>query len=569
MKYRLMTWLFVPVLGIFYGVIAAGQIFGISKLYYSWLVLPFSLVVSALVLVIYSRFGKGFLHSFVDSPEEKWNRWLETAFMVSGFGLYLLLVFYPLVHWPLSPITAELPWDAGLYHFPKAVEMIVTHSSWDFSIAYGDYPFGYESLLAASFLLSRPGLLIGAVHALISLLLFLAMGLLITRRTKIPAGPVILLLSLLFLSKQMAPNLDGNAWWMFWPQVTLIGKNDALLAASLLALLLHVPFSKKGPFFPIGLGVASMIALSIKPNAALVILFAWLVMLFFLWRAGQLRSFWKQLLWSAVIIAPGGLWILRNFIIQGALISSDSFRISEWSIASNLTNPYFYDYIPRLLVIVLGVIGISIAVSVFKRSLLFDAFAAVILLITFAMTPATAFFGSTQEPTQVGWRFALALMAYILLLLLAFFEPVVVFVYRQISRRAVLVILAVLLVLAFGILGVWDQRDLMETFPENTIVLHDQYRHSIGVDGYYSAYDYVQNNVHNSVVIIENGLPYYLYDQGFTNSVTRSRPADYIVFLQTPWINEGGYPETLDQPEWSKTWHLVYKDQEGRVYQRR
>jgi hypothetical protein len=71
------------------------------------------------------------------------------------------------------------------------------------------------------------------------------------------------------------------------------------------------------------------------------------------------------------------------------------------------------------------------------------------------------------------------------------------------------------------------------------------------------------------VVIIENGLPYYLNDAGFTNSVTRSRPADYIVFLKTAWINKGGYPGKLKQPAWAQTWNLVYEDTQGRVYQRK
>ena len=568
MKYRLMGWLYIPVISIFYGMIASGQILGIAELYYSWLVLPFSLVLSAVVVFVYYRFGKDFLHSFTNSPEERCSRWVEAAFIISGLGLYLLLVFYPLVHWPFSPLTSQLPWDAGLYHFPKAAEMIITHSSWDLSIAYGEYPFGYESLIAVAFLLNRPGFLIGAIHALISLFLLLSMWLLIIRRTKTPTGPALLLLSLLLLSKQMAPNLS-SAWWMFWPQVTLIGKNDAFLAAALLAVLLHVPFSRKGPFFPIGLAVASMIAISIKPNAALVVLFAWLVMLFFLWRAKQIRHFWKQLLWSAFIVAPGGLWIMRNLIMQGALFSSDSLRISAWSIAGNLTNPYFYNYIPRLMYFVLGVIGVSIVVAVSNRSLRFDVLAAVVLLITFAMTPTTAFFGSTHEPTQVSWRFALALMAYILILSLALFEPIVLFACRLVSRRIFLATLVALVALATGIWGVWDQRNMMATFPEKAILLRDQYPQSVGVDGYYSAYDYVQKNVRNSVVAMENGLPYYLYDPGFTNSATRSRPADYIVYLQTPWINEGGYPETLDQPDWSRTWRLVYEDAEGRVYKRR
>jgi hypothetical protein len=71
------------------------------------------------------------------------------------------------------------------------------------------------------------------------------------------------------------------------------------------------------------------------------------------------------------------------------------------------------------------------------------------------------------------------------------------------------------------------------------------------------------------VVIIENGLPFYLYDAGFTNSVTRSRPADYSVFLKTSWLGPGNYPKTLSQPNWSKIWQLVYEDTEGRVYKRK
>jgi hypothetical protein len=123
-----------------------------------------------------------------------------------------------------------------------------------------------------------------------------------------------------------------------------------------------------------------------------------------------------------------------------------------------------------------------------------------------------------------------------------------------------------LFVLLFGGWCIWSQRDLLAAHPEVAIVLRDQYPQAVGISGYYSAYDYVQKNVHNSVVIIENGLPYYLYDRDFTNSITRTRPADYIVYLQTPWLGYGGYPAILDQPAWSQVWALVYQDSEGRVY---
>jgi len=560
---------FAVVLSLFYGIIASGQILGFAGLYRSIPAISLSLGLAVVVFFVYIRSSNQFLDSFDHPAEIPKDTGLAGALIISGLLLYVMLVFYPLVHWPFSPISNELHWDSGLYHFPKAAEMISTGSAWDLSIAYGEYPFGYESLIAMSLLISRSGLLIGTVHAFISLFLLLGMGLLIFQRTKIPRAPVFLLLGILFLGYQLARNFDSNIWWIFWPQIILIGKNDVLLAAALLAVLLHTPASRHGPFFPFGLAVASMVALSIKPNAVLVVLFCWTVMLFLLWRSKQLLAYRIRLLLSGFVILPGGLWVVRNLVVQGMVFSPGTLHLSAWSIASNLTNPYFYKYIPQHFYIILAIIILAALVSVFKRSLRFEVIIVLVLLLTFALTPATAFFGSTEEPAQIAWRFALALLAYVLLLIMALFEPFILPVYRWIVRTKSVAIALGLLVLVFGIWCVWSQRDLLATYPENEIVLHDQYPQAVGVDGYYSAYDFVQKNVRNSVTTIENGFPYYLYDPGFTNSVTRSRPADYIVYLQTPWINDGGYPETLNQPEWSQTWKLVYEDGEGRVYKRK
>src|SRR5512136_2787013 len=182
MKRNLFTWLFALVLGILYGIIAAGQILGVARLYYSWLVLPLGLLLSILVVIYYIRSGKDFFAVLGIPSELDRYHWLNAAFLISGVGVFLLLIFYPLVHWPYSPISAELPWDAGLYHFPKAIEMIVTHSSLDLSISYGEYPFGYETLVAFGFLLNHAGFLLGAVHALISLFLLLSILLLTIRQ---------------------------------------------------------------------------------------------------------------------------------------------------------------------------------------------------------------------------------------------------------------------------------------------------------------------------------------------------------------------------------------------------
>ncbi len=341
-----------------------------------------------------------------------------------------------------------------------------------------------------------------------------------------------------------------------------------ILAAATLAVLLHTPMSKDGPFFPFGLAVASMVALSIKPNSILVVAFAWLSMIFFLWRSKQVRKYVNQLLWSILVIIPGVLWVVRNFIMQGVVFSSDSMQLSKLSIANNLANPYFYKYIPQHLYIVVAIILISLLVSFFKRSLRFGVISALILLASFMISPASAFFGSTTEPTQVGWRFALALLSYIFLLLIQLFEPVIASVYHWVVNKKYLSYFVSALILVIGGMIIRTQLDLLRIFPENKNVLHDPYQNAVGIDGYHSAYDYVQKNISNSIVIIENGLPFYLYDPQFTNSVTRSQPADFIVYVRDP--NEtSGYPIEIDQDKWSQTWLLVYQDSEGRVYKRR
>ncbi len=414
--------------------------------------------------------------------------------------------------------------------------------------------------------------LLGSAHALIALFFLLSMAVLAARYTRLPRGPVLFLVVILFLGNQLARGFDSNIWWMFWSQITLIGKNDVFLAASLLAVLIFTPFSKEGPFFPLGLALASAVAFSIKPTAGLIILFAWLMQLFFLWKSGQLRQQVRHLVVSAAVMLPGVLWVFRNLIEQGRIFSQEAMVLSNRSIAANLTNPFLYNHIPQHFYFILGITAVAALVSIFRRTLRFYCLATLLLLVTFVLTPASGFSasGPLDQPALFEWRYALGLLAYLFILLLALFEPLIIPVYAWVARKMWLALPVALGVVALGMGIVWTQRDLMSTDPEKIFVLRDQYDHAVGVDGYYSAYDYVQRNVRHSVVIVENGLPYYLYDRGFTNSVTRSRPAEYEVYLQTAWPGvEGGYPDILNQPQWSQEWQLVYQDPEGRVYKRK
>ena len=126
----------------------------------------------------------------------------------------------------------------------------------------------------------------------------------------------------------------------------------------------------------------------------------------------------------------------------------------------------------------------------------------------------------------------------------------------------------------------------MEYTPQNTGILEDQFAQSVGVDGYYSAYDYVQRNIRNAVIQVENGLPIYLYGPGFTNTPTKlqypvgaanlveqSEP-DYFVIFRTRWQEDpngvvGEFPDYLNVESWMEKWSLIYQDEQGRVYERK
>ena len=203
--------IFALFLSLFYGFIAAGQILGFCKLFKPVLVILASLVLSVIVFYVYRRNSLQFSDIFPPSSDLKKDPYLTASFILGGLFIFLTLVIYPLVHWPFSPIITNLTWDAGLYHFPKAAEMISSSSAWDLSIAYGEYPFGYETLIALSLILNRSGFLIGTVHALIAIFLFLSMGNLISRRTKLPEAPVFFVISLIFWVTDLSRSLTATS----------------------------------------------------------------------------------------------------------------------------------------------------------------------------------------------------------------------------------------------------------------------------------------------------------------------------------------------------------------------
>ncbi|MDD5369230.1 MAG: hypothetical protein PHQ40_09100 [Anaerolineaceae bacterium] len=653
--------------GLFYGVVFTAQVLGMAGWYRpAVLVGTVTLVAATLAAWGYFRAGASQQQFFPALQREAegssiWN----LALLAAGLAILVLLILIPLIRWPLTPVNETLHWDAAAYHFPKAIELYRTGSAWPLTIAYAEYPYGYESLLSFVLTLTGSTALFGTVHAFISLYLFLTLWLLGRRYTRLPDGLLVFLVSLLLFSGRMLKG--GNPFWIFNDLVYMIGKNDLLLGTILLGMVLHAPVGPRAnqrQFHLVGLALLTMLAFSIKPNSVYVAAPLWAMVIFqaclpsptvetprwgvsptvetprwgtsptvetprwgvsgredsspggrrpsgaSLQRAGDTTGagarWWRRaqgthpsarrpslrrpngaslLLGTVGLILPGGLWALRNLAVMGRIFAQSTYQMQQWSIANNLGNPAFYTAIPKNLLFVIG-IGLVCLVGaiVWRKPSRSQAFALAALFAGFILTPESAYFGGdpNQAVTNIAWRFGIALLGYVFILLVVLAERPTWWALNLGGKLHPLRLALAIGVVAFSAWTVYTNRGLMVASPGNRIVIEDQFRDPVGSGGYHSAYDYVDKNIQNAAVHVENGLPYYLYGPGFTNrpnhmlvlsngmTTGQEVPPQYYVIFRTVWWGggEGSYPESLATPAWQQKWRLIYEDSQGRVYQR-
>ncbi len=565
-------------------------------------------LVFGLACWVFFRWDAGGLLAELRGREEGLSaslRWLNIVGWATAGLVFFLVVLLPLIRWPYSSISDVLHWDAGAYHFPKAIELYKSGTYWDLSIPFGEYPNGFESLLAFGLLLTHNEALFGSLHSLIALLAFLSIWALAWRYTRLPGGLLAFLTLMMFLSGSVL--IANNPWWIVVDQAFVIGKNDLLTGAVVLAALAFAPVGSRGQgmvYHLPGLAFCTSLILAIKPVGVYAVLPLWLPILY-----GWVKSLWfkedvrRTLMWmgfSALVTVPSALWIVRNLIVIHTLFPPGVWEYNEWSIWNNLTNPYFYNYLPKLFLFVLGMTGGLVGLAFVGwlgnrglRNIRMErwvglpspgqALAMLVLFFSFVVTPQTAFYGSNQQPTQIGWRFGVALLSYLFVLLIVLAQPIVQKALDWLSSRRRLMLASFLLVAAIGGGVFWHNRDLLKIYPGNDIVLRDQFREPVGVDGYFSAYDFVRRNIQNSVVQIESGLMYYVYGENYTNQPTKLHyplgletmvpqrdPQYYVTFCTNFWTYQAeDCPEYLESPSFTERWQLIYRDDYGRVYQRR
>lgn len=263
---------FVVLQSLLVGLIFPAQLLGHMGLYRAALVLPSIILITGITAWASLRYGMKFYRAVLPPPGLTGRRaWLDTTIGIAAAIVLVLLILMPVARWPFSSISETLDWDAGAYHLPKALELLNTGSVWDFTISYGEYPFGYESLFSAAAMLDRRGYLFGAAHLLAVLYFVITFWFLARRFGQLPAGVSLFFVAALvtagtFLWGQYTP------WFIYRYLIYTIGKNDLFLGATLLAVILHAPIGPRPlqrAWFPLGMALATFLSFSTKPNGML------------------------------------------------------------------------------------------------------------------------------------------------------------------------------------------------------------------------------------------------------------------------------------------------------------
>lgn len=516
-----------------------------------------------------------------------WREWQRQAFAPSSteqhqwqraaIGLALLLLLFVflvrLTLWPYSSLGRVIPQDLTAYHGIKAIELVRSGSYWDLSIPYGEYPVGYEGLLAFGLLLRGDFDSWGVVHTGIFLLGYLSVYLLLRRGTPVPSG----LAALLALATFFLPDL--------YSQVLQVGKNDVLLGVLALAALVHVPWRVNRPqdLHLAGVILATMLALSIKTTGVFFLLPLWTWIAWVLYRQeNRLLPVLMKLILAGLLMLPGLLWVLRNLVLMGRIAGPETSSFFGGSLLANLGHPLLWTSGSETFwLVVLSLILIGSSLWALRSDRIPRIWGALLLLgwLGFLATPLSAFLTPEKVLLNVQWRFVPHLLLLAALIVIASFAPLMMRAYQRVQRIMGGALLWAPLLVAALIPVAWLLRspDWLETSPANATIYRLPSYEGAGADGYASAYAYVQREIRDSVIFYFLAESFYLYGPGFSNTPTPGavHPIGMPEVAEHPepdylWIGSKDveYLAMIPHEDLATDWHVVYEDERVRIYQR-
>ncbi len=562
------------ILCILFGIITAAGLVSFGSVYQPLPVLIATFVTTSIALYFYFRHDNGWFAAVFPAQVHPQSRLFWSAI---GVALVLLIsVFlFRLVNYPLSAAGNVIPGDAISYHFLKAMELIRTGTLWNVAHLYGEYPIGYESLIAFGLLFTGSWQFAGIIHSLILLLLILSIYLLLRRYTHLPDALLFLISVALFFY----PDL--------YSQALIVGKNDLFLAATILGAILHSPLALRGQSnacHPLGLALLTSMSMATKPGGIWILAFLWLLVVIYwgqAYRAGKAQQYLdiRHFVLAIGLMFPGGLWVIRNYSLMGRFFSPEVSSFFAGSIFANLANLRLYtsgleSY--ALIGLSLWIFALVIFLALFVPLPL--TLLLIVMIGAFMITPLSAFHTTAQVTVHIEWRYTTHLFFILLILVIARFETLLKkFVTFAMQHQRIFT--AMLITGCCGILAILNPTELLALNPDNALKLRDPYSETVGVNGYHSVYDYVQHEIQNAVIFSHGAEPFYLYNPtqptnqiightrhplGMPDLIALPEP-DFLVYIPENLPGEARDPFIFVS---DYAWELVYEDSRGAVYQR-
>ncbi|GEM_PF-1538688 len=506
----------------------------------------------------------------------------DRACLMAALILLLLIFLLRVSLFPWSNVGDLVSTDAIGYHFPKSLELVRSGTMWDVSFLYAEYPIGYEGLVAASVLLTGTVFGAGLLQTATILLLIPTLALLICRYSDLPIGLSLLTVTGLFLH----PSVYGL--------LLLIGKNDLLMTTAILAAVLHSPLTIRGrstAFHPVGVAMATMLAMSVKATAFVPLALLWLLML---WAWGQ--RYWQafkrrptesplrnhmvkdglNFIGLMLLMLPAGFWLIRNLVMMHRPFSPDVSSFFQGSLLYNLTFPKLYSDGPEsttlIILAVWGMIFIGLALwrGGWRMALLLAAF-----WVGFLITPLGAFHTPERHTVRIEWRYITHLFLFMAVFVITACAPVLNWALEKSIRKPLWVALA-LIMLCGGILVYIDPISSLLPRAANVERLINPYS-EVHAGDVVSVYDYVRRFVTHSIVYYNGMERFYFYIPQETNRFMDVTPhplgmpdlvprpiPDYFVQRKAALVPKEEWPL------WGQyVWDIVYEDSFAVVYRRR
>ena len=554
--------LYAGIVSLLFGIVFSAQILSFTGLYRAWIAIPITLIVIVLAYIAYMRSGKTWFEAL--SPQESPSHLLSNTILLTCIIIVLTVFLQRLVLWHVSTAGQAVSIDFANYHSIKVFQLLRDGSNWNLAIPYGQYPSAYESLIAFGMFFTGDIRITGTVHALIVLSFWLTMALLIVRYSKLSIDVSLLLaLAICFMP-------------IIFPQAMNVGKNDMLLSLTVLMAICHAPVGDER-FHAIGLAFATMLSLATKATGLYILFYLWgLVMLN--WYRHFRKNSWQDYLHPAMFLLvialmfPGGLWVIRNYLVLGNLFTWEITTFFQTSIFANLDNPVLYNS-PRSYFIynAAGLIIVAIIAALFHKRLRWQMAGTVLVIaLTFVVTPLSAFLTiNNLDYLDVQWRFVMHGIVILWVIAIVLASPLIRWMYaRVVSQKHLCYVASILVVLAIPVLMTGIGVD--DIFSYNATQWEKMEDPTLQDD---SVYDILET-LDPGTIYIENiaWLPLMIRNPGL--NITELRyplgqadvypvpDIDYIAFASIYLDEPSSTIYTLDE------WELIFEHETGKIYQR-